>query len=252
MFRYKLSVVVAFACLSSTALGDLVNVKHVGSSDPTTQGWTQGGGGAGTSAGPLINDAGSGLDAWFVDDSSTSGGLGYAALLSAPEVDLANTLGWSLTTTLRIPNALETAAVSPFLLYANGTTRWQMAFGSDAEGDPLVLLMDGGGSFPNFTGASFTLEGVGNGYHTYELVFDPDEASADLFIDGTERISDYAGFAFVEPAGIGWGTGSSADTGRGHFNLVEFSVVPEPSGFLFGGLVAALASVLGGKRRLRA
>ncbi|MEM6279600.1 MAG: hypothetical protein AAF733_08985 [Verrucomicrobiota bacterium] len=220
--------------LRSGAYGSLL-FSHVGNVDPTLEGWSIGGSlapnnGVGIVVGPITNDAGSGLDAWFVDDTSNavSSNQSYFQTPTSGEVADGNTLGWILSTTIRIPDASVTAAASPFLLYRDGTRSWDIYFGSDADSDPVVLLPNGGGAFPNFSGLSFTIEGAGATYHTFDLIYDPIATTADLYIDGVERLSDYAGISLVTSPGVGWGSGSSADIGQGNFNTVQFSIVPEP------------------------
>ena len=107
------------------------------------------------------------LDAWFVNDTSQVIGSNqsYFQLLTSQENDQASNLGWSLSTTIRMPNASETDDGSPFVLFRDGTTTWDMFFGSEADRDPTVSLYDGGGSYPNYTGPHFTLQGAGSTYH---------------------------------------------------------------------------------------
>jgi hypothetical protein len=122
-----------------------------------------------------------------------------------------------------------------------------MGFGSEADGDPIVLLFDGGGSHPNFTGPRYTLQGAGSTYHRYDLVFDPVNDSADLFVDGVERVSDFPGYALAATT-FGFGNGSSADTGQGNFNAVQFIVVPEPASVLLFGLAIVVTGVFFNRR----
>lgn len=63
-------------CLISPALGYTV-IEHAGASDPTTEGWSATAF-VNTSAGPVLDDQGSGVDAWFVDDDGTAiGDVGW-------------------------------------------------------------------------------------------------------------------------------------------------------------------------------
>jgi hypothetical protein len=212
--------------------------EHTGNADPLTEGWTAfNAGGGGQVVGPLTNDAGSGLDAWSMSDTSSAlfTTLSYNQTPSPAQLNQASTLGWSYSVTIRIPNSSDLAAASPFIAYRDGSRSWQLHFGSEADGDPIVQLHDGGGAHPNFTGPTYTLQQAGSTYHTYALVFDPLDDSADLFVDGVERISDFPGFALAATT-FGFGNGSSADTGQGNFNSVQFMIVPEPESALLAAL----------------
>ena len=75
-----------------------------------------------------------------------------------------------------------------------------------------------------------------NAYHVFSLVYDPVAGSADLFVDGVERLSDYTGNSVAAQL-VEWGTGSSGTNGSANFNLVKFSIArPLPSWRLLHGL----------------
>jgi hypothetical protein len=193
------------------------------------------------SVGAIIGDLG--FDAWFVDDDGTAVGTGTSYTV-VPAVALntqAATNGWTLRTRLRVVDVPDTPDGSPILSYRNGTTSYQMFFGTEADGDPIVRLIE---ALTPITGPTFTLEGTGGGYHLYELVYDPQTGSADLFVNGIEVLSDYEGFPLTQSL-VWWGAGSSADTGRAHFNLVQFEVVPDPVPALPPAALLALAALLG-------
>lgn len=82
-----------------------------------------------------------------------------------------------------------------------------MALGAEADGDPVILLWDGGtgNGGSKATGISYTLDGGGGGYHLYALVFDPVTGSVGLFIDGIERLSGYTGFPDALFTRVAWG-----------------------------------------------
>jgi hypothetical protein len=228
----KLSFGVAgIACTSVFALvsgarGQTI-FEHLGNTDPTAEGWTQVGQSVGDiTAGPLTNDLG--FDAWFVDDNSTAAGstLWYSQVPTDSQIAQAITFGWTLSIRLRVVDVLDGVDSSVIAEYADGTRRYTIDWGSDSDGDPIILLAtDFAGGV--FTGPSFTLQGTGGGYHLYELVFDAVAGTADLFVDGIERISDYAGHTInVTGAGkrVNWGGGQSSTTGHGNYNFVEFAL----------------------------
>ena len=242
--------------LTTSLSASLVTIfEHNGNTDPTAEGWTQDGpNAAGVSAGGVTNDGG--FDSWFVDDNSSIGGafLNYRAN-PTDELILAGDLnGWVLRARVRavdLPDAPGTGSV--FMGYESGTRRYSIMIGAEEDGDPIAQLWDGTGDIPNnvLNGQTFTLQGGGDGYHLYELVYDPILDSADLFINGVERISDYAGHTFqAGTKRVVWGSGSSIDTGEGRYNLVQWqvNVVPEPTSTALMATAAVLCCLCGRRR----
>ena len=153
-----------------------------------------------------------------------------------------NAKGWTYTVRLRLPNLGDAVGGGVETGYYTGTKAWDMAFGTEADGDPIVFLFD------NATNPTFTLQGASNTeYHVYSLKYDPVSTTADLFIDGVERISNYTGFTNPNMF-ILWGDTAVGDTGRGLWNLVEWTA-PEPSS---AALVTMGIGVLALRRRNRA
>jgi len=74
--------------------------------------------------------------------------------------------------------------------------------------------------------------------------------TADLFIDGTELFSDFAGMP-TSLTRVAFGAGQAARTGHGHYNLVQFETelaISEPATLAtFGFSLAALGWM--GRRR---
>ncbi|NKB20980.1 MAG: PEP-CTERM sorting domain-containing protein [Alphaproteobacteria bacterium] len=205
--------------------------EYSGSGDPTAQGWSEGvGAGGGTSAGPV-----GGESAWFVEDSSTAGAstLTYGQNPTAGNNVDAATNGWSLTTRLKMITGTVGIHNSIFTDYIDGSTQWVMDFDVAPDGDPVVYLGFGAGR------PSFEVDGGAGQYHTYSLVFDPIAGSADLFVDGIERISDHGGIA-AAASRVAWGAGASNATGRANFESVTFDInaaeIPEPGALAIYGL----------------
>jgi hypothetical protein len=101
--------------------------------------------------------------------------------------------------------------------------------------------------------SSLALDGLGGGYHLYELVYDPASASADLFVDGVERLSNYAGNVAVNTPTAWWGSGGGPGTGQGNFAAASFNVsdVPEPGSAAIMGVVLATGALVR-RKHLRA
>ena len=205
--------------LSDTAC-PLTIATHSGSTDPAIAGWNASpGSGGGVTTGP-INDGGT--DAWFVDDDSTASAstFVYQRIPSATEIAEGNTYGWTLSTTLRVASDEEMMFEgSPAVEYRDGNTSWSLHFGLTDSGDTFVRLMTAleTGPIHITTGNS--------AYHSYQLVYDPSEGSADLFVDGVEVLSDYEGAATTQTR-LFWGAGRSPDRGRANFAAVDLSVNP--------------------------
>jgi cysteine-rich repeat protein len=200
---------------------------HDGLTDPSTAGWTLVGPGTGVAAGPIAGDRG--LDAWNVDDNSTASGSTLTYVI--PEATLAGDLaeaaadGWTLRLRLRvveIPDGTDFSVQSEF---ADGSTRWNLRFGSDAWGNPILQTIGG---------TTVDLSDLDDGYHWYELTFDPDAGTADLFVDGTLRLTDDPGGA-IALTRLNFGSGQSSTVGRGHYAYVEWFPLTCGNGTLDAG-----------------
>ena len=228
--------------------GSILVASHSGATDPLSERWTQVYfGTSDVTAGPVVNDLGTGIDAWYVYDTGTDlGDLGgYSAAVSSTLVALGNAYGWKLSAYIRVLSGSGTAGGSPMVLYRDGTKSWQLHFGTTAGGDPIVRLYGG----PSGPSVDYTLTGLGGQYNLYELIYDPVRAEADLYVNGSLLHSGYKGFSYSGTY-VFWGAGSSPDTGRGHFADVKFYVNPEPSSVLLWALVPAAWAIRSHRRRL--
>lgn len=230
-----LVVTASMACMAASASAGLIT-SYSANADPTTVGWTRVNSATGAvSAAAITNDLGLGIDAWSIDDASTTGASFYQQTMSNLIVADANATGWRLTGYLRVVNTPDDLDRGVFLDYINGTTAYHVNIGSTAEGDPIVQLAT---SFPidgsNHLGPQMTLTGLGSGYHLYELAYNLQTASAELYVDGILRMSGYQGAAGTQQR-VAWGAGGTSQTGHGHYNLIKFetgvtaSAVPEPA-----------------------
>ncbi len=216
---------------------------HYGAADPVNdEDWAlNDGGGGGVSVGAVSNDLGTGLDAWKADDNSTASNtrIGYEATLSRRQQEAALTEGWVLRAKLRIVDAPDAADSSVFVDFAYNhpdyDKKWfYMKLGAEADGDPIISLYDL---------SDLVLAGAGGGYHLYEFVYDPDTGTADLFVDGVEKVSNFAGRdnSGYDLNRILWGANGSASTGHANYNLIELEILPEPGALAFLAVGAALA-----------
>jgi hypothetical protein len=221
--------------------------SHVGSTDPTTEGWAPSSPTlpANQSVGP-INDGGT--PAWFVNDASTTSGYFYSKTVPPAEVADANSIGWKLSVTLRVPDTGDIRFQrSPFVSFTDGVTDWFVGF-ERAGADTLVRTFEFQGD--SDMGPSYTVSGGTAAYITYTLQKAPASPTAQLFVNGVERIADYTG-STLAPADIGlrrvaWGGGSALDIGQGNFSTVSFDIapVPEAGSLLLVGLAGVLAVVI--------
>ena len=73
-------------------------------------------------------------------------------------------------------------------------------------------------------------------------MYDPDTGTADLFVDGVEKVSNFAGRdnSSYDLNRILWGANGSASTGHANYNLIELEILPEPASLAIlaaGGLL---------------
>jgi hypothetical protein len=211
--------------------------------------------GAASTVGAIANDMG--RDAWSISGQSQSSQFGYnSGTLSTEQLaDISND-GFVLTLRARVIQGLAPAYSPGTPIVIGGAQadfngkRYEVQLGLDSVGDTVVVLpssIDAGGPGQSIRapGPSYTLIGSGSSYHTYQLVYDANSLSADLFVDGIQRIGSYSGHtSFVSDRGLVWAAHSG---GQGNFDFVELvspsAVIPEPSGFALialGGLIAAL------------
>lgn len=207
--------------------------SHTGSNDPATEGFLLSDSTA--VAGAVTGDLG--RNAWSVD--SSGGPYNHRFNVGTTAANDANTNGWILSMTLRLVDVPDTMDLGVCADYASDEGIFQLGFGTQADGDPIVGLYTDSG----FT--TFAYEGGGTGYHTYEITYSPVSDSATLSIDGIVRLSGWAGRSGPAPPITNFGSYAS-----GHANWSEFSFssIPEPA----AGLLAGVACCLGASRRRRA
>ena len=136
---------------------------------------------------------------------------------------------WTLSTRMKMRDNGVTPGPQSHSLYADGSTLWELNFGTEADGDPIVQWWN--------TGLTYTLQGGAGAYHDYDVVFDG--STADLFVDGDEVISDFAGVA-LSFSGLSFGWGGGGGSPNSNYSLVrltdEAQAIPEPSSLVLCSL----------------
>ena len=177
---------------------------------------------------PIANDLG--FPAWSISGLGLSSQFAYSfgTLSAEQKADLASE-GFTLTLRGRVLQGNAPAYDAGFntviggAIVDTGSKRYDLFLGINSSGNTVAVLITEfdafgpGGSIRGF-GPSYTLNDAG--YHTYELIFNPQTQSASLFIDGAEGISGYTGhtqFLIGEPR-------FGAISGGGmNFNLVRLA-----------------------------
>lgn len=225
----------------------IVSFSHQGAIDPVAQGWTANPPENGVTVGPVQNDSVGNLDAWEIDDNSSTIGQGGGGSYS---MNLPTGMGyntWVLTANVRIVEGIETLMGnnhnSNRLLVRLEDRRYDIEFGDQLDGDPIIFLnigtefVDGKIAVP--------IENAGNGYHSYEMIYDPLSQSVDISVDGSIVYSNYNGFSFTsaDSPAVVFGGGSTTGTGHVNWNSVQFSAIPETSSIVLVGIIGLFVVV---------
>jgi len=214
------------------------SISHAGSVDPITEGFKVEACCGQSTAGALLNNLGH--DAWSITGQVRSYQFGYysGALPPAQKADIGSQ-GFTLTLEARALQGVAPAYDSNSPVTVGGAavdmgfSRFEVGLGVDSSGDTVVVLPTsidpyGPDGSIRTQGPSYTLEGSGSSYHTYQLVFNPESRSADLFVDGTERIRGYMGDpSFLDNKGLKFGAFSGGQINFAHVQLA--SPITEPS-----------------------
>ena len=218
--------------------------SHEGSTNPTTEGWTTSGSSVKSA---VINDLGTGVNAWSVYDPGGAGNSGtYTRTLTSTQVSDAVLTGWTLDATIRyvppdplIATAATTNSWCTVMMDEGITDRrtlYGLYFGNNAAGDTLVR--------PYGVATTFT---VAAGYHDYQIIWDPETANASIYIDGELKLSGYegGGIDYTAASRVYWGdnTTTALTEGRGaNYAYVGLTTgtaaIPEPNRICFMMLAA--------------
>jgi hypothetical protein len=256
--RTLLSFATAFLILALTpdrATGSEIVGRYQGTAnpslqDPTAQGWAD--------FGVQTADAAAVVDgatqAWSIDDADGGAIHGYTVTPTPDQITDAQGNGWTMSLNLRIVDQTDSPDFNIAMGWRNDAGRiFTMTFGA-SNGDPVVVLHPEEGAMQGDPTFKVTLDNAGDGYHRYELVYNPITDVANLFVDGnpTPVISNYPGYVQANTMAspfVAWGDRTGTDTtGHCHYNLLEFAVhdslvVPALPTWGFGLLVMALCAV---------
>jgi hypothetical protein len=131
--------ILALIAALTTHSHSAVIIQHFGSTNPTSEGFALNAPGN-AQLGSVTNDLG--VNAWSIDVNSGSQFGFYTYSLSSTEQQSAF-VGWTLSAKLRIvefPDAGDTMLAR----FHTGTTRFDMIFGAQSDGDPFVQTSTGG------------------------------------------------------------------------------------------------------------
>jgi hypothetical protein len=210
-------------------VADSIFLSHYDEVDPTTEGWDSYVGTA-TTVVPVTDDRGG--EAWRITDP---GGMDdsvavYFKSIPTETLDQMMTHGWTMRACIRIADDSGLGQQSIFFGLNTTVRRFDMWF-SDVGFAPvdIVTLMASLGDCiiagPTTFSSGESQCGT-EGFHLFELVYDPTTQTADLYIDGLLQIEDYPGhtIGLNQTGGISWGAGSTCGDGVGDFRLIELVV----------------------------
>jgi hypothetical protein len=212
----------AIGALSGASLLALVQaasaaiiVQHSGSTDPSTEGFTNDVGGLPVPGSPVVGPPA----AWNINGPWCCDYSMYT--LSAGQTTTLLTHNWRLTA---IMQNLNTGTGSGAGIYADvlfaGGFRYDIDLTSDGAGNQVLGTNPFGGP-----GSNYTIAGLGTNYATFVMAYDAATATADYYVNGSLAIANSPGFDY------GWPTSIVIFGGvDGNFQLVSLTTgVPEPS-----------------------
>ena len=219
-----LLIAVAYCLFAALPGGGLIAqsiVRHEGAKDPASEGWTKFRSFAGVNTSPVKNEFGVGINAWSVNDTGGQDGI-YGLTFNKQTAQRMKTSAWKLTVRLRVvdgPDEITNGAIMAGV--ANSGRSYIMGFGRTKAGFPIVELGRRGVS------TRLVLDDLDSGYHLYELVYDPVDKFASLFVDGGLRAQNYGGLdeALQNVGDVYFGSTTSDDKGGANYATVKFELI---------------------------
>jgi hypothetical protein len=220
--RLLASVFIILTLYSVNGQGTVI-IQHSGYNDPLSEGFGMSYYGIPQVAG-VTNDLG--YNAWATRFSSS--GVEYS-----DNIGNLTGLDWILSVTVRV----AATDVNPYgdvfgISVSTGNASLGMAFGSDSNGNQLVLVQ----------GDEYTVNG--STYNNYQLIYDASANTASFWINGTQELSGITGFV-PSVANLSWGGGyQSPSSYQADWNLVSLQIIPEPSILTLIGIIGLPAILL--------
>ncbi len=153
------------------------------------------------------------LPAWKVSD--LAGGIfRYERIPSANDLADGTAHGWRVLVVLNLPLINDPIDAATIVEFADGSKRFALEFGTDPNGNPIVGFFGSAGTRVNVPE---------DGFHTYEMIYNPDTSAAQLWIDGTPHTS-YTGLN-GSLTRFNFGSGSSSGQGVGEWNEVRWEIL---------------------------
>jgi len=237
MARYfSAGILIVFISLASAANAAIL-VSHVGSNNPTSEGWTLAQKGTAT-ASPVLDGA---VPAWKTLDTQISSGSPWSDYINytwCPHGDLS--AGWTVTAKVRVirnvryeSNSVDFSALGVVIDIGTAIELSLDLVGNDPDQATDGLYVNPQAYDTN--AAAFIPMNTTSAYHFYQFVSDPSCAPlVNLYVDGTKKGSFVAP---NPPVWIGFGSGQLPDRGEANWALVQFEtgvhVIPEPTSLAF-------------------
>ncbi len=176
----------------------------------------------------VVDDMGTGWNAWAVRDASTAVNhfAQYSLPLGGDVQKFAHQHGWILTIRSRFVEDLGT----DYTMYAQygdeQLNRNTIFFDMNAAGD-LTANLSTATSFRTYT---LTSGGAGAmDYHVHQITYDPVSAMASYYFDGQFITNSWSPVYNASAiSGLIWGAGSSGNMGAMNFNLIELRALAAP------------------------
>jgi len=226
----SLLIATAWVLVVSVSVSAAPVVEHTGDTNPLTEGWSSLFG-DGISVGPAGPPA-----SWAITGSANGAGW-YTWVPTSQHVADAMADGWALEATVQAAAGGDTGSAALWFAIP-GIDRYVLNIESDGVTQTVNAVTY---AYSWDTGSAFASPA---GPHAYRIRYDPQAATADVFVDGVERISNWGGDGYITTGGVNWGVGSGAAVGTGSYSHVAFTILPEPASLtllLVGGCAALWA-----------